>query len=138
MSTSNKLTHPLFQVNATNTCVAECPQGNGSEAETARYSSCVEACIGAHYFTSSVGTPQPTGSSGNGNGNGNGNSNGGSGSNNNNGNGDNKGPSGTSGNDATGTGSGAAATESTGAAEVLRVSGAAAGLVGFMAAVMAL
>ncbi|KAK4136367.1 hypothetical protein BT67DRAFT_439365 [Trichocladium antarcticum] len=123
------------QVNETNNCVTACPLGKGSEADNAAYEKCVSGCINSHYFTASAGTPQSTGgsSSGNGNGNSNGNS-GGS----NNSNGENAGASGTNGNEASGTASGAAATSSTGAAHMNHVSGAAAGLVGFMAAVLAL
>ncbi|KAL2023175.1 hypothetical protein VTK56DRAFT_3298 [Thermocarpiscus australiensis] len=132
------------QVNATNTCVAGCPKGNGTAAEVERYKDCVEACIGQNYFTTS-GTPQPTGGaggssggSGSGSGNGNGNGNGGNG-----GSASGAGSGGatatTGGEQATGTSTrtGAAQT-STGAAEILHVSGSAAGLIGFMAAVMAL
>ncbi len=48
------------QVNATNTCVAGCPQGDSSAADSLKYQNCVAACIGANYFTS-TGTPAPTG-----------------------------------------------------------------------------
>ncbi|KAL2259182.1 hypothetical protein VTK26DRAFT_7236 [Humicola hyalothermophila] len=128
------------QVNATNTCVAGCPQGDGSEAASAQYNSCVQACIGQHYYTASVGTPQPTGGpSGNGNGNGKDSGNGkGNGNSNNDGDG-NKDTSDTNGDGESATGTEeAAASETPGAAGALRVSGAAAGLVGFLAAMMAL
>ncbi|CAM1506948.1 Fc.00g065890.m01.CDS01 [Cosmosporella sp. VM-42] len=51
------------QVNDTNACVADCPQGDGSEAETNKYSECVQGCIQKHFFATSGGTPQATGSS---------------------------------------------------------------------------
>ncbi|KAL2133048.1 hypothetical protein VTI74DRAFT_2987 [Chaetomium olivicolor] len=123
------------QVNATNTCVAACPQGNGTEAETAKYSECIQKCIGEHYFTASGGTPQPTGNTGNGN----------SGSNNNNGgssSGSNSNPTGTGTVEATGTKTtgGASAATSTGAAAVLNLKGASGvvGVMGFLAAFMAI
>jgi cobalamin biosynthesis Mg chelatase CobN len=128
------------QVNATNNCVANCPQGKGTESDIAAYQKCVEDCIGANYFTA---TPSPTGSSGSDN-----NNNGGSGSNNNNGDGSsssgsgndngNTNPSSTSGNQASNTGSNAAATSTGAASQLMQVSGSAVGLLGFLAAVMAL
>lgn len=51
-------------MNATNDCVAGCDQGNGTAADTAAYSNCVQTCIGQNYFTS-TGTPaESTGASG--------------------------------------------------------------------------
>lgn len=50
------------QVNATNECVAECEQGDGSEAATNAYIQCRDGCIGQHFFTTG-GTPAPTGGS---------------------------------------------------------------------------
>lgn len=38
------------QVNDTNKCVAACPQGNGSAADTQRYSDCEQNCYNSHYF----------------------------------------------------------------------------------------
>ncbi|KAL1872108.1 hypothetical protein Daus18300_004477 [Diaporthe australafricana] len=51
------------QVNATTECVANCDQGDGSQAETDAYASCVQTCISDNYFTSG-GTPAATGGSG--------------------------------------------------------------------------
>ncbi|KAK3310049.1 uncharacterized protein B0T15DRAFT_22299 [Chaetomium strumarium] len=131
------------QVNNTNNCVGNCPKGNGTEPEVAAYQKCVQDCINSNYFTATAGTPSPTGSSGSDNNNNNNNNDG-----NNNGDGSSSGsgsgngntnPSGTSGNGASGTESGAAATSSTGAAsQLMQVSGSAVGILGFLAAVMAL
>ncbi|UNI14843.1 hypothetical protein JDV02_001432 [Purpureocillium takamizusanense] len=52
------------QVNATNKCVANCPQGNGTKAETDKYTECTQKCIKDNYYVSSVGTPKATGGSG--------------------------------------------------------------------------
>ncbi|KAL7937776.1 hypothetical protein V8C35DRAFT_293539 [Trichoderma chlorosporum] len=52
------------QVNATNACVAKCPQGNGSAAETKVYAQCVQNCIQENYYATSEGTPSQTGGSG--------------------------------------------------------------------------
>ncbi|KAK3337021.1 hypothetical protein B0T19DRAFT_437712 [Cercophora scortea] len=46
------------QVNSTNTCVANCNQGTGTETDNLNYANCVEGCIGKYYFTDS-GTPAP-------------------------------------------------------------------------------
>ncbi|KAI0165545.1 hypothetical protein GGR57DRAFT_447851 [Xylariaceae sp. FL1272] len=43
-------------VNATTSCVAACPQGDGTAADNKAYSDCVSACIGQYYFTE-TGTP---------------------------------------------------------------------------------
>ncbi|KAI0443125.1 hypothetical protein F4803DRAFT_332372 [Xylaria telfairii] len=43
-------------VNATTSCVAACPQGDGSAADTQKYSDCVQDCIGKYYYTT-TGTP---------------------------------------------------------------------------------
>ncbi|KAI0508604.1 hypothetical protein F5B22DRAFT_649900 [Xylaria bambusicola] len=43
-------------VNATTSCVAACPQGNGSKADNDAYADCVQGCIGQYYYTS-TGTP---------------------------------------------------------------------------------
>ncbi|KAL7821720.1 hypothetical protein V8C44DRAFT_315531 [Trichoderma aethiopicum] len=53
------------QVNATTQCVAKCPQGNGSAAQTQIYKTCIDKCINDHYFVTSEGTPQATGAPGN-------------------------------------------------------------------------
>ncbi|OAA32557.1 hypothetical protein AAL_00022 [Moelleriella libera RCEF 2490] len=130
------------QVNDTTKCARECPQGNGSPAETDKYASCVQACIQKHYYVSSAGTPQATGGSNGGAAGSNGSS----------------GSSGSSGAAATATNSGAApsksaASKSSGSAASQTASGAAAtttnaapgltfgsstALVGFFAALFAL
>ncbi|KAK3906810.1 hypothetical protein C8A05DRAFT_29357 [Staphylotrichum tortipilum] len=118
------------QVNATNTCVAACPQGNGSASETAKYSDCVQGCISANYFKPSSGTPQPTGSSNSGNSN-----SGSSGSNNNGG----ESASGTGGAKASGTATGtAASSSSSGAAAGIAGASGMVGMVGLVAAAWAL
>lgn len=69
----NSLTEQLPQVpspneqNVQNTtkCVADCPQGDGSQAQTDKYSACVNKCISDNFYASSEGTPNPTGSPGN-------------------------------------------------------------------------
>ena len=48
------------QANATNNCVADCPKGNGTASDNLQYADCVAACIGANYYTS-TGTPGQTG-----------------------------------------------------------------------------
>lgn len=48
------------QANATNNCVADCPKGNGTASANLDYADCVAACIGANYYTS-TGTPAQTG-----------------------------------------------------------------------------
>ncbi|KAL2184178.1 hypothetical protein L209DRAFT_757555 [Thermothelomyces heterothallicus CBS 203.75] len=134
------------QVNATNNCVAACPQGKGSEADTEAYRQCVGRCIGENYYTSSAGTPRPTGSTGGGSSSGNGNSGSDNNNNNNSNNNDNGGdnnsdsssPSGTSGNGASRTSTGSAAATSSGAAAMIGASSGVIGAVGFMAAVLAL
>ncbi|OAA48650.1 hypothetical protein NOR_01900 [Metarhizium rileyi] len=75
----------------THKCVAACPQGKGSPAETEKYSNCIQDCIKQNYYVTGEGTPNATGGSG---------GNGGSGSGS---------PSGTA---ATATGSGASPTKS--------------------------
>ncbi|KAL1891629.1 hypothetical protein Sste5346_007545 [Sporothrix stenoceras] len=47
------------QANATNNCVADCPKGNGTASDNKEYADCVAACIGANYYTS-TGTPGQT------------------------------------------------------------------------------
>jgi len=120
------------QVNDTNECVAACPQGNGTESDILAYGNCVDGCIGQHYFTS-TGTPQATGGSTPGSGNTNNNNN-----NNNEGGAENS--SGTSGNEPSRTGGAATVSSSSAAApgDVLRVTGSAVGLFGFLAAILAL
>ncbi|KAI1180499.1 hypothetical protein F4777DRAFT_249941 [Nemania sp. FL0916] len=43
-------------VNATTSCVAACPQGNGTAADNKAYGDCVQKCIDEYYYTS-TGTP---------------------------------------------------------------------------------
>jgi len=62
------------QANATNECVAKCPQGNGSAAQTNAYKNCIDQCVAQNFFVTSEGTPEATGAPGNSNSNGNGNS----------------------------------------------------------------
>ncbi|KAK1782118.1 hypothetical protein QBC45DRAFT_430359 [Copromyces sp. CBS 386.78] len=42
-------------VNDTNDCVTACPKGTGTESDNAKYQSCVEDCIGQHYFSATTG-----------------------------------------------------------------------------------
>lgn len=44
------------QTNATTSCEAGCPQGNGTEAETQAYASCLNACVSSYYYASGTGT----------------------------------------------------------------------------------
>jgi hypothetical protein len=123
------------QVNATNNCVAACPQGNGTESDIRNYETCVSDCIGQNYFTTSGGTPSPTGGAGSGSGSGSSGSASGEAS----GTAGSTGASGTAGGQASPTDSSAPAASSTGAAsKMLRMTGSAAGLFGFLAAVLAL
>ncbi|KAI1197515.1 hypothetical protein F5X97DRAFT_176553 [Nemania serpens] len=43
-------------VNATTSCVAACPQGNGTAEDNDAYAKCVDGCIGQYYYTT-TGTP---------------------------------------------------------------------------------
>ncbi|KAI0489524.1 hypothetical protein F4859DRAFT_461208 [Xylaria cf. heliscus] len=43
-------------VNATTSCVADCPQGNGTAPDNQAYADCVQTCIGQYYYTT-TGTP---------------------------------------------------------------------------------
>ncbi|PTB43080.1 uncharacterized protein TrAFT101_001639 [Trichoderma asperellum] len=52
------------QANATTQCVAKCPQGNGSAADTKAFGDCIQKCINNHYFVTSKGTPEATGAAG--------------------------------------------------------------------------
>lgn len=52
------------QANATTECMAKCEQGNGTEAETARYAACQQKCITQHFYVTSEGTPKATGAAG--------------------------------------------------------------------------
>ncbi|GES59722.1 hypothetical protein ATEIFO6365_0002005300 [Aspergillus terreus] len=40
--------------NATNTCVAACPQGSGTPADTDAYSQCQARCFSSHFFPASA------------------------------------------------------------------------------------
>jgi phosphotransferase system glucose/maltose/N-acetylglucosamine-specific IIC component len=51
-------------VNNNIACLAECPQGNGTEEQTARYIACKDACEREFFFVSESGTPRPTGAAG--------------------------------------------------------------------------
>lgn len=52
------------QANATTECVAKCPQGKGTEADTNKYATCVQGCIETHYYETKSGTPRATGAAG--------------------------------------------------------------------------
>ncbi|KAI8719093.1 hypothetical protein NCS52_00689700 [Fusarium sp. LHS14.1] len=52
------------QVNATNECVANCPKGKGSEADTQKYAACLEECVSDNYWKTVDGTPRETAASG--------------------------------------------------------------------------
>ncbi|RGP62390.1 hypothetical protein FLONG3_10250 [Fusarium longipes] len=47
-------------INATTECVAACPKGKGSEADTEKYSVCLQDCIADNYWKSVDGTPRGT------------------------------------------------------------------------------
>ncbi|KAK0734278.1 hypothetical protein B0T26DRAFT_634490 [Lasiosphaeria miniovina] len=136
-------------VNATNECVAACPQGNGTASDIAQYQKCTSDCIGKYYYTTQGGTPQPTSGAGAGagSGSGSGSSGGGSGggsSNNNStsgggGGGSNSGATTTEGAGVSATGTSKPTTVPSSAADALRVAaGSAVGALGFMAALLAL
>lgn len=52
-------------VENTTKCVADCPQGDGSPAQTDKYTACLNKCIADNFYVSSEGTPNPTGGAGN-------------------------------------------------------------------------
>ncbi|UPK97770.1 hypothetical protein LCI18_008705 [Fusarium solani-melongenae] len=52
------------QVNATNECVAGCPKGKGSEADTQKYAACLQDCVAENYWKTVDGTPRETAASG--------------------------------------------------------------------------
>ncbi|KAK1834684.1 hypothetical protein QBC39DRAFT_342537 [Podospora conica] len=58
--------------NATNKCVAECPQGKGSEAENLAYADCITKCINTYFYTITAVGSQPTGTTESGSGSGSG------------------------------------------------------------------
>ncbi|KEF54934.1 uncharacterized protein A1O9_09377 [Exophiala aquamarina CBS 119918] len=52
-----------LQANATTECAAQCPQGNGTAAETEQYAECQSACISSYFLTdTATATAAPTGS----------------------------------------------------------------------------
>ncbi|KAK4181592.1 hypothetical protein QBC36DRAFT_201975 [Triangularia setosa] len=130
-------------VEATNKCVAECPKGNGTEADNLAYGNCYSACVSSYYYTATPGIapkPSATGgaSSGNGSNNNNNNDNSGNDDNNNNSD-DGENGDGTTNNQAgSPTTSGAPAGATTNAAVPGAVVGSGMGLLAFLGAVMAL
>ncbi|KAK4465500.1 hypothetical protein QBC42DRAFT_13544 [Cladorrhinum samala] len=127
------------QINSTNNCIANCPLGQGTESDNAKYAECRDGCIGKFYFTATAGVPpaQSTGGSGSNGGSGSGSGSSGSGSGSGSG---SSNPTGTT--DGQGSGSasssGAPASQTSNPAALLQISGAAAGVVGFAAALLAL
>ena len=123
-------------MNATNNCVAACPKGSGTATDNLNYSNCVQGCIAQNYYTAggTLAGASPTGGSG-GSGTAGGSNPTGT-----------DGASGSATTDAQGhtqsgsaTKSGSSASSTPNAAnEVLRVGSSAVGLVGFLAAIMAL
>lgn len=134
------------QVNQTNECVAHCDQGDGTEEDIMAYGQCVQGCINEYYFTGTAGTPQPTntaGSGGNNGNNGSGNNNDGDDSNDGNGgddgsDGSGSNPTETSDDQTSPTETGAPQESDNAAGRMMNVAGSAAGLLGFLAVVMAL
>lgn len=129
-------------INDTNKCIADCPKGNGTKADNDSYATCQQGCISKYYYTGTPGVPasQPTAGSGSGSGSGTGSGSGsGSGGSGGSGSGSGGSPSGTVGAGASGSGTGAGASQ-TGAngAGRLYMAGSAVGLVGFVAALLAL
>jgi hypothetical protein len=115
------------QVDATHDCVAKCPQGNGTETDILNYENCVNGCVGKYYYTA-TGTPQATDAPGSGSGSNNSPSGSGSIT-----------PGVSQSGSPTGSASGAAAsTSSKAAADIVHVAGSAAGLIGFLAAFLAI
>lgn len=51
------------QANDTNSCVAACPQGNGSPAETQKYADCEQRCYNSHFLATTYASAAPTGAS---------------------------------------------------------------------------
>ncbi|CAK7204729.1 hypothetical protein SEUCBS139899_007489 [Sporothrix eucalyptigena] len=124
------------QANATNNCVAGCPQGNGTASDNLQYADCVAACIGANYFTS-TGTPaQTTGAAAAGSGTAATGTTTGTASGTKTGSATDK--TGTASGTGTATGSSTSATTTKNAGETLRVTTSAFGLLGLVAAVLAL
>ncbi|RSL66212.1 hypothetical protein CEP53_003448 [Fusarium sp. AF-6] len=52
------------QVNATTECVANCDQGDGTEAQTEKYAACLQECVSDNYWKTIDGTPRETSASG--------------------------------------------------------------------------
>lgn len=52
------------QANDTNRCVAACPQGNGSAADSKKYADCEQACYSSHFFPADNGAAATETSSG--------------------------------------------------------------------------
>ncbi len=118
------------QANATNECVAACPQGNGTATDNLNYENCVSGCVGRFYFTS-TGTPSPTDAAGS--------NSGGSGSGGSGGSSSVTGAPSSQTGSATGSAAGSASsTSSKAAADIVHVAGPAAGLLGLVAAILAL
>ncbi|KAJ5156950.1 uncharacterized protein N7482_008050 [Penicillium canariense] len=121
------------QANDTNSCVAACPQGSGSAADTKKYADCEQNCFNSHFFpatgaaaatnTASSGSSGTTASGSSATETGSSSSN------------SNKGVSSTSGS-ATGTSTGAV--QSTGAAANVKLGASGAGLFGLVLAAFAL
>ncbi|KAJ5911915.1 uncharacterized protein N7473_001218 [Penicillium subrubescens] len=121
------------QANDTNSCVAACPQGTGSPADTQKYADCEQKCYSSHFFpaTGAVAEATNSASSGSSGTTASGSSATQTGSSSN----SNKGASSTSGS-ATGTSSGAV--QSTGAAANIQLGASGAGLFGLVLAAFAL
>jgi hypothetical protein len=122
------------QANNTVNCVAACPIGKGTEADNNAFTKCTTDCVNNNYYDPSAGTPQPTGGANSGNGNGN------SGDDNDS-NGDSTGnddATGTDGGEGTQTSDGPSPSQSTGGAALLGASSGVVGVLGFVAAIMAL
>ncbi|KAJ5444500.1 uncharacterized protein N7458_008372 [Penicillium daleae] len=122
------------QANDTNSCVAACPQGTGSPADTQKYADCEQNCYSSHFFpatgvadaatnTAASGSSRTTASGSSASETGSASSS------------SNNGASGTSGS-ATGTSSGAV--QSTGAAANIKLGASGAGLFGLVLAAFAL
>ncbi|RYO98543.1 hypothetical protein DL764_007050 [Monosporascus ibericus] len=57
-------------VNDTTACVADCPQGNGTEEDNEAYGECVQSCIADNFMTTTFTGNQPTNTGGSSQGNG--------------------------------------------------------------------
>jgi hypothetical protein len=125
------------QANATVNCVAACPIGKGTEADNNAFTKCTTDCVTNNYYDPNAGTPQPTGGSSSG---GNGNSDSGDDSNDSNGDSTdgNDDATGTDDSEGTQTSDGPSPSQSTGAASLVGASSGVVGILGFVAAIMAL